>query len=97
MSWLSEKNQKVMLHTYVQPGASKSEIQGIHDGRLKIRIQSLPVDGKANVTLIEFLAKLLKIPKKSIVLVSGVKSRIKDLEVSGATTESVKKIFEGFL
>ena len=39
---------------YAQPGASRQEIAGIHDGRLKIKITARALDGAANKALIQF-------------------------------------------
>jgi len=68
-----------LLEIYVQPGAKKTAISGQHDGRLKIRLKSSPVDGKANEELIAFFAKLLKLKKQDIKIVRGAKSRFKSL------------------
>ncbi|MCX7124713.1 MAG: DUF167 domain-containing protein [Gammaproteobacteria bacterium] len=64
---------------YLQPGAKKSEILGRHGDCIKIKVQSPPVDGKANEALINFLAKVLSISKSSITIKSGQKSRFKTI------------------
>ena len=38
-----------------------------------------PIDGAANMALIAFISKLLKIPKSNIAIVRGEKSRSKSL------------------
>jgi uncharacterized protein (TIGR00251 family) len=60
-----------------QPGAKKSEIVGVVEGALKIKIQSPPVDGAANKKLIEFMASLLDIRKSGVEILNGEKSRKK--------------------
>lgn len=72
---------KVLLTIYLQPGAKKSEVSGMHDGHIKIKINSPPVDGKANEALILFLSEFLDIPKSKIKIVSGEKSRIKKIAI----------------
>lgn len=69
------------LSIYVQPGAKKTELSGLHDGRPKIRICAPPVDGAANDELIKFVAKFLKMSKSSVRLASGHTSRLKTLEI----------------
>lgn len=69
------------LSIYVQPGAKKTELSGLHDGRPKIRICAPPVDGAANDELIKFVAKFLKLSKSSVRLASGHTSRLKTLEI----------------
>ncbi len=49
----------------VVPRASKSEIVGEHDGALKVRIASPPVDGAANEELIKVLSKKFGVPKSA--------------------------------
>jgi hypothetical protein len=49
------------------------------------------VDGKANQAVIEFLSDLFRVPKSSIVIVSGETGRNKLIAVRGATAEQVLK------
>ena len=78
------KNETIFT-IYLQPGAKKSEVCGTHDGHIKIKVNSLPVDGKANAALIQFLSDILDIPKSSIELISGKKSRIKKVKITGVS------------
>lgn len=80
-SWLTVKNQDVIIDIHTQPGAKRSEVVGEHGGRLKIAIASPPVDGKANSALIAFLAKTLGVSKSSVSILSGETSRQKRLIV----------------
>ena len=72
------------------PGASKSALGGVREGRLKVRIAAAPEDGKANEELRSFLAKTLDIPKKEVVLVSGEKARLKTLRLPLSAKEKVE-------
>jgi uncharacterized protein len=76
-SWIKPHDKGSTLSLYIQPGASKSEVSGEYDGRLKIKIKAPPRDGQANDGLIEFLGDVLKISKKKIFLVQGESSRLK--------------------
>lgn len=80
------------LSVYVQPGAKKTELAGIHDGRPKVRISAPPVEGAANEELVRFVSKQLKISKSSVRLVSGLQSRMKTLEID-CDEDTVHKIF----
>lgn len=80
-SWLTVKNQDVIIDIHAQPGAKRSAVVGEHGGRLKIAIASPPVDGKANSALITFLAKTLGVSKSSVSILSGETSRQKRLTV----------------
>lgn len=70
------------LKVYVQPGAKKTEIAGEFNGRLKIRLNAPPIDGKANEALIEFISEIFSISKSKIKIRRGQKSREKDLVIS---------------
>jgi uncharacterized protein len=74
----------LILDLHVQPGASKSEFAGRHGGRIKLRIAAPAADGKANQALIEFLAAHFGVPRRSITIISGAKSRTKRVAIEGA-------------
>ena len=67
-----------LLTLYVQPGASKTAIRGVFQDRLKLSVQSPPVEGAANEAVILFLSKMLGISKSKIHLLSGETSRQKN-------------------
>ena len=69
----------LLLHCLLQPRASKDEIVGIHDNRLKIRITAPPVDGKANQHLIGLASKWFGTPKGKVSIVRGETGRQKTL------------------
>jgi len=79
----------VRLNVYIQPGASKTELAGKHDGLLKIRLAAPPVENAANRALVEFIAQRLGIAKRAVRLVQGGASRRKVLEVDGVTAEQI--------
>jgi len=56
-----------------------------------VRLQSAPVDGAANaeLELIDLIAAALDVPKRSVTIVSGEKSRLKRLQVTGLDESTV--------
>ena len=68
----------------VVPRASRSEIVGLHDGALKIRIAAPPVEGAANNELVRFLAKKLSVPRSAVTLASEANSRSKTIRIANA-------------
>ena len=81
----------LFLNVKAVPGASKSALVEVKDGRLKVRIAAAPEDGKANEELCSFLAKTLRLPKKDIVVTSGEKSRLKTLRLPISAREKIGK------
>src|ERR1700722_20407499 len=79
----------VRLEVYIQPRASKTELAGMHDGVIKIRIAAPAVENAAIRALIEFMAEKLGITKRCVGVVSGSASRRKVLEIEGVTDDLV--------
>jgi uncharacterized protein (TIGR00251 family) len=75
----------------VQPRASRTAIAGLIGDAVKLAITAPPVDGKANQAVIEFLSDLFRVPKSSIVIVSGETGRNKLIAVRSLTAEQVLK------
>lgn len=65
----------------MQPGASRSEFAGLHGDRIKVRLTARAVDGKANEALVEFLASHYGVPRRSVRIESGLKSRRKRVAI----------------
>lgn len=67
----------MILELYVQPGASRTGFDGTHGDRIKVKLRARAVDGAANEALVEFLADHYGVPKRSVRIESGLKSRLK--------------------
>ncbi|MDR0401374.1 MAG: DUF167 domain-containing protein [Treponema sp.] len=93
-AWLRVKDGAVQLDIKAQPGASKTEVAGLKDGRLKIRIAAAPEDGKANDELRRFLAAVLRCPRGKVTVLRGEKSRLKTLSVPLAFREKAEALGE---
>jgi uncharacterized protein (TIGR00251 family) len=77
------------IEIYVQPRASRTEIAGLHDGLIKIRVAAPAVENAANLALIEFIAKRLGVAKRCVRVSSGAASRRKVLEVDGVSAGEI--------
>jgi len=75
----------------VQPRARKNAITGELGGALKLALTAPPIDGKANQSCTEFLAKLLKVPRSSVTIAAGQTSRNKVIRVDGLSAEEVRR------
>ncbi|HQX57143.1 MAG TPA: DUF167 domain-containing protein, partial [Pyrinomonadaceae bacterium] len=63
---LTEHPDGIVVAVRVIPRASRSEIVGEHDGSLKVRICSPPVDGAANAEIIRLFAKHFGVSKSEV-------------------------------
>ncbi|MBP7475142.1 MAG: YggU family protein [Pyrinomonadaceae bacterium] len=77
-----ETTNAVTFSVRVIPRASRSEIVGEHDGALKVKLASPPVDGAANAELIKLLAKKFGVSKNDIEIVSGETSKNKRIKIN---------------
>ena len=75
----------MILELHVQPGASRSEFAGWHGERVRIRLAAPAVEGKANAALVEFLASYFGVPRRSVRIASGLKSRRKRVVIEGVS------------
>jgi uncharacterized protein (TIGR00251 family) len=73
----------VILNLHVQPGAKRSEFAGRHGERVKIRLAAPAVDNKANEALVDFLAQHYGVPRRSVRIAAGLKSRQKRVVIDG--------------
>ena len=91
LEWMNETEVGIELRVRAVPRASKNEIQGVHDGALKIRLTTPPVDGKANQALIKFLSKTIGVSKSQVELAKGDTSRHKTFNISGISPANLLK------
>lgn len=78
------------LPVRVHPGARRNAIDGIHDGALKVSLTTPPTDGRANQSLIAFLAGELHIPRARVTLLTGAAGRDKSLRIVGLTAAQLR-------
>ena len=83
-------SDSVTLDVKVIPRAGRTALAGTRGGVLLVRLAAAPVGGAANDELIGFLSDLLDIPKRSITILSGEKSRQKRVRIDGVTAEAVR-------
>jgi len=79
-----------ILRVHIVPNAKIDCVVGEHGGAVKIKLRAPAVEGKANAALIRFLAEQLKLPRQSIALERGHRSRDKLIRVDGLIAEGVR-------
>jgi len=71
----------IHLTIKLTPNTSKNEIVGWKSEYIQIRVQSPPIDNKANKALINLIAKELGVKKAQVVITAGQTSRLKRVQV----------------
>ena len=79
----------VMVHVWVTPRTSPERIGRLKDGRIRAYVSTPPEHGKANARLIALLARLLRVPRDSIEILSGTSHPKKLIRVGGLTEAEV--------
>lgn len=80
-AWCAQTAQGIRLAVQITPNAKRSEVIGVLDDVLKIRLQAPPLEGKANLALTRFIAVTLGLPKSAVILMHGQTSKRKLLEI----------------
>jgi uncharacterized protein (TIGR00251 family) len=89
---VSEDERGTTFTVRVVPRASRSEITGMYEGALRVRIAAPPVEGAANSELVRLLAKRLKVPQNAVRIISGAGSKNKIVRVQGVTPAAVSQL-----
>ena len=73
------------------PNAPRDEVGGWLGTALKVKVHAPALDGRANDVLLEFLATELKVPRRTVSLVRGDKSRQKVIRIDGLDRAEVNR------
>jgi uncharacterized protein (TIGR00251 family) len=88
---IEESEGGVIFTVKVVPASSRTTVGGILGGKLKVKVSAPAEKGKANQSLVEFLAGRLVVKKKDISIISGQTNPVKQVMVFGL---SPKKLLE---
>jgi uncharacterized protein len=82
----------VRLEIHVHPGASSTAVGGAYGGALVVRVAEPAEDGRATAAALRAVADALMLPKRSVTLVRGTRSRRKviDIAMGSRDAESVR-------
>lgn len=84
------KDNGIILNIKAVPNSSVNEFCGLLEDSLKIKIKAPATENKANLELIKFISKSLKVPKSSVEVVSGNTSKIKNIFIAGLTIDELE-------
>ncbi len=85
----------VRINLRVIPRAKRDAIEGFLDEVLRVRVTAAPQDGDANRAVVKLLAKQLGLPRSSVVLARGAKSRDKVIAVFGLDLTAIRERLSG--
>ena len=77
---------------HVSAGAGLDAIRGEHDGKVKIAVTAPPQDGKANKAVCDLLADELDLSGRNVKIVSGQKSREKQVLIENVSKDKLEKL-----
>ncbi|MBV9075476.1 MAG: DUF167 domain-containing protein [Acidobacteria bacterium] len=89
---VQQSGDSVTFAVRVHPRARRDGVSGVVGEALKLDLTVPAVEGKANEACIRFLSDLLKVPRSSITIAAGSKSRNKIIRISGASVEQVMQV-----
>ena len=87
--------ESCIINIRVVPRSSKVNIEALGHDQYKIKLTSPPVEGEANEQLVRVLAAKLSIPLNQIEIVSGAKSRLKRVRISGVYRDKLPSLLCG--
>jgi uncharacterized protein (TIGR00251 family) len=92
--WCSALPAGIRLAVQITPNAKKTEVIGVLDDALKLKLQAQPIEGKANEALIKYLAAALSVPRSAVTITHGLTNKRKLIEVksAGLTVEEVERL-----
>jgi uncharacterized protein len=79
----------------VQPRASRTAITGTVGDNLKLSLSAPALEGRANVALGEFFSGIFSVPRSSVQVVAGERSRNKVIRVAGRTAAELQQMLRG--
>lgn len=85
---ISEDSNGVIIKIHVKPSSKKTEL-AYEYGELIFYTKEPPIKGRANNSLIKYLAKRLGFSQSSISIVRGAKSRDKVVLIRGASRDDI--------
>ena len=75
------------IEIHVRPGASATAVGGEYDSALVVRVVEPADGGRATDAALKVVAKALSVPRHSVTLVRGARSRKKLIEINAGASE----------
>ncbi|KAJ5343103.1 uncharacterized protein N7506_002927 [Penicillium brevicompactum] len=82
------KSYNLHIPCYVKANASRRGITAVGSDKIDIAVAAVPRDGAANLAVSQVLAEIFKVPKTSVSVIRGAKSREKTLSIADLKIDS---------
>jgi len=79
------------LRIHLTPRSARDEVLGLEGDVLRVRVTAPPAEGRANEAILRLLARTLGVPKGSLRIVRGQRSRDKLVAVEGLDAAEVRR------
>lgn len=84
-------NVRMHLSVIVHPNNRRPRIEEDLTGTLHVYVSAPPLEGRANMAVIEALAQHFKVGKNKVILLSGHTAKIKRFDIAGFVTERARR------
>jgi len=78
------------IHLHIVARASRTQVMGLHAGRVKLQVAAPPVDGEANAAIVKWAAKRFGTTRDAVHIASGATGKRKTIDVRGVTATEVR-------
>jgi uncharacterized protein len=99
--WVRQTRDGATIAVRVAPRASRTGLSCVMgegaDAVVKIALAAPPVEGKANVELIQYLAGILDVPRSRVEVTGGMQSKNKVIYVRGGDAAEIAAKLARFL
>jgi uncharacterized protein len=94
---LKVETNAVTFWLRVKPRSPRERLRVDSAGELRLELNAAPAEGQANAACVEFFARLVRLPRSSIEIVAGAKSRRKLIRIRGGEeiARQLKKAVDG--
>lgn len=88
----TEQDDSITFMVRVAVRSSRSLVAGEHDGALKVRVASPPIEDAANSELRRTLARAFDVSASAVEIIGGQTSKLKRVRVCGARREQLESL-----
>ena len=90
-----DQGKTSVIRIKVVPRSSRNQLVQGEDGSWRLKVTSPPVEGQANKTVREYLAKCLGIAKGRVEIIAGEKAKQKSVRIEGLDQKTIHRMLDG--